>query len=94
MDTFIAVASFSPETDLPRMMTVRAEEIAKVAELRQAGRLGAVHPSPTRGRVFLEVRAESEDAAMGTIRELPMAQWWDIELFPTMTPTGEEQPPH
>ncbi|MFM7596990.1 MAG: hypothetical protein ACKO70_01245 [Actinomycetota bacterium] len=49
-----------------------------------------MHPSPTRGRVLLEVQAESEDVAMGTIRELPMAQWWDIELFPTITPTGEE----
>ena len=90
MDTYIAVASFSPDTDLPQMMAVRTEEIAKVAELREEGRLGAVHPSPTRGRVFLEVQADSEDAAMATVRELPMAQWWNIELFPTITPTGEE----
>lgn len=92
MGSFIAVASFSPDTDLPQMMAVGDAEISKVAELRGAGRLGAVHVSPTCGRVFLEVEADSDDVAMGTVQELPMAKWWSIELFPTMTPGTQPQP--
>lgn len=86
MATFIAVASFSPETDLPQMNTVIAEEIAQVRALTEEGRLGAVHVSPARGRVFLEVRAEDEESARETVATLPMAKWWQIEFFPTMTP--------
>lgn len=86
MSTFIAVASFSPQTDLPLMNAVIAEEVAQVQVLTAEGRLGAVHVSPERGRVFLEVRAEDEDAARATVESLPMAAWWEIDLFATMTP--------
>ena len=84
--TFIVVASFSPEDDLPKMSAVIAEEVAQVGALTAEGRLGAVHVSPSRGRVFLEVRAESESDARATVQTLPMAQWWDIDIFPTMAP--------
>ena len=86
MRTFIVVASFSPETDLPQMNTVIAEEVAQVQALTAAGRLRAVHVSVTRGRVFLEVLAVDESAARATVDTLPMARWWDIDIFPTMAP--------
>lgn len=86
MRTFIVVASFSPETDLPQMNTVIAEEVAQVQALTAAGRLRAVHVSVTRGRVFLEVLADDESAARATVDTLPMARWWDIDIFPTMAP--------
>lgn len=90
MATFIAVASFSPESDLPQMNTVLAEEVAQGRLLTAEGRLGAVHISPTRGRVFLEVHADDEAGARATVDTLPMARWWEIDLFPTMTPpTGD-----
>lgn len=86
MRTFVVVASFSPETDLPQMHTVIAEEVAQVQALTDAGRLRAVHVSVARGRVFLEVLADDESAARATVETLPMARWWDIDVFPTMTP--------
>lgn len=89
MSTFIAVASFSPETDLPLMSAVIAEEVTQVHRLTEEGRLKAVHVSPMRGRVFLEVIADSEDEARATVETLPMAQWWDIEVFPTMVPPDQ-----
>lgn len=89
MSTFIAVASFSPETDLPLMNAVIAEEVAQVHRLTEEERLKAVHVSPLRGRVFLEVVADSEDEARATVETLPMAQWWDIEVFPTMVPPDQ-----
>ena len=86
METFIAMASFSPETDLPEMREVIAEEIERVEELRAEGRLGAVHVSAARGRVFIEVNADEEASAKATIESLPMAKWWSIEIFPTQGP--------
>lgn len=90
MATFIVVADFSPETDLPQMNAVIAEEVAQVRQLTAEGRLGAVHVSPSRGRVFLEVLAEDEAAALSTVQSLPMAKWWELDLFPTMTPPIQE----
>jgi len=84
--TFIVVASFSPEADLPEMNAVIADEVAQVAALTAEGRLGAVHISPVRGRVFLEVRAANESEARAAVETLPMATWWDIEVYPTMGP--------
>ena len=89
MATFIAVASFSPETDLPLMNAVIVEEVAQVHRLTDEGRLRAVHVSPVRGRVFLEVIADSEDDARATVETLPMAQWWEIEFYPTMGPPDQ-----
>ena len=86
MALFIAVASFSPETDLPQMNAVIAEEVAQVRRLTEEGRVGAVHVSPARGRVFLEVMASDEADARATVETLPMAAWWDIDVFPTMAP--------
>lgn len=83
---FIAVGSFSPQDDLPRMSAVIAEEVAQVTALTAEGRLGAVHVSPAHGRVFIEVRAANESDARATVQTLPMAQWWDVEVYPTMGP--------
>lgn len=90
MSTFIAVGSFSPESDLPLMTGVIDEEVVHVRVLTAEGRLKAVHVSPTRGRVFLEVIAESESEARATVDSLPMAQWWDIEVYPTMAAPGQQ----
>ncbi len=86
MGTFMVIAGFSPDTDLPLMNAVVAEEVAQVQLLRADGRMGAVHVSPAKGRVFLEVLAESEDDARATVETLPMAKWWDIEIYPTVGP--------
>ncbi len=86
MGTFMVIAGFSPDTDLPLINAVVAEEVAQVQLLRADGRMGAVHVSPAKGRVFLEVLAESEDDARATVETLPMAKWWDIEIYPTVGP--------
>lgn len=87
MATYMVVASFSPETDLPQMNTVVAEEVAQVRRLTEEGRLATVHVSPSRGRVFIVVHADDERGARAVVETLPMARWWEIDVFPTMTPT-------
>lgn len=93
MATFMAVARFSPERDLPQITAVIPEEVAQVRKLTDEGRLGAVRVSPARGRVFLEVYAEDEIAARVTVETLPMSRWWDIEIFPIAEPTMTPQAP-
>ena len=86
MTTFMVIGQFNPETDLPQMNAVLDEEIAMVHTLKSAGRLGSVHISPARGRVFLEIIAEDASAAEATVHTLPMAKWWEIDVYPTVGP--------
>jgi muconolactone delta-isomerase len=86
MNTYMVTATFSPEDDLPLMNTVLEAEVAQVQALRAEGRLGAVHASPTRGAVFLEVFADDEDSARATVMTLPMSTWWAIDIYPTVSP--------
>ena len=72
------------------MTGVIDEEVAQVCVLTAEGRLKAVHISPMRGRVFLEVIAESEGEAKATVESLPMAQWWEIDIYPTMVPPDQQ----
>ena len=86
MGTFMVVASFSPENDLPRMNEVIAEEVAQVRRLTEESLLTSVHVSIPRGRVFLVVTADDEPGARAIVETLPMAKWWDLDVFPTMAP--------
>ena len=90
MATFIVIGAYDPQKDLPLMSSVLSEEVAQVQTLRDEGRLGAVHISPERGRVFLEVLAADAAEAQATTETLPMARWWSIDVYPTV---GASAPP-
>ena len=91
MTTHVVVCTFKPETDMSAVVAVVAEERAQVAALVAAGRMGTVHLSPERGTVFLEVFADDVDAARATAESLPMAAWWDLDVFPTAAPTSPSE---
>ena len=88
MTTHIVVSTFRPGTDMRDVFAVVDQERAQVAALVADGRLGSVHLSPERGTVFLEVVAADADAARATVETLPMAVWWDIDVFPVAAPAG------
>lgn len=87
MNSFMVVSTFMQGTDMSEVMTVVAEEQAKVAELKEAGTIGALYlATATRGTVFLEIFADDTDAARAIVASLPMAKWWDIDVFPINAP--------
>lgn len=83
----MVVSTFRPGTDMAEVMTLVAEEQAKVVELKAAGTIGALYLSTaTRGTVFLEIFADDANAARAAVVSLPMAKWWDIDVFPINAP--------
>ena len=87
MSSFMVVSTFKPGTEMAEVMSVVAEEQAKVAELKAAGTIGALYLSTaTRGTVFIEIFADDADAAGIAVASLPMAKWWDIDVFPINVP--------
>ena len=83
----MVVCTFKPGTEMSDVYSVVAEEQAKAAELHAAGKIGAIHLATiSRGTVFIETFAENLEEATGTIQSLPMAIWWDIDVFPLSAP--------
>lgn len=91
MTTHIVVCTFRPDTDMSEVFAVVTEERAQVAALVAEGRMGSVHLSPERGTVFLEVFADDAEAARATAASLPMAAWWDLDVFPIAAPTDPSE---
>jgi muconolactone delta-isomerase len=86
MNPYIVIARFIPGTNMQDVFAVVREEQAQVAALTAEGRLGAVHISMPRQTVFIEAFAEDEAEVESTIRSLPMAQWWTLDIYPTPPP--------
>ena len=87
MEKFMVVCTFKQGTEMKDVYSVVAEEQAKAAELQAAGKIGAIHLATiSRGTVFIETFAENLEEATSTIQSLPMAVWWDIDVFPLSVP--------
>jgi hypothetical protein len=88
MDKFMVLCTFKEGTVMSDVFAVVAEEQAKVAELEAAGRLGTISLSLARGTVFIEAYAEASNHAYETVCSLPMAKWWDIDVYPIAAPAA------
>ena len=86
METFMVICTFKPDTIMDEVFAVVAEEQAQVTVLERQGRVGAIDLSLARGTVFIKTFAESPDEAAATIETLPMAKWWDLDVFPIAAP--------
>jgi muconolactone delta-isomerase len=87
MEKFMVVCTFKQGTEMSDVYAVVAEEQAKAAELQAAGKIGAIHLATlSRGTVFIETFAATLEEATATIQSLPMAIWWDIDVFPLSAP--------
>ena len=87
MATFIVICTFKPGTDMAEVFAAAPAEMAAVKALEAEGRIGTVHLALARGTVFLEIFADDAAAAEATVTTLPMAKWWNLDVFPIAMPT-------
>ncbi len=78
----MVVSTFKPFTDMKEVLEVVEEEKAKVLDLQNQGRIGSIRLAVPQGKVFLDVFAGDVAGAEAAVRELPMAKWWTLEVFP------------
>jgi muconolactone delta-isomerase len=87
METYMVVCKFAPGTDMTEVMSIVAQEQAKVQELKDLGHIGALFlATRDRGTVFLEIFATDVEAARNTVMSLPMSKWWDLDIYPLNAP--------
>jgi muconolactone delta-isomerase len=82
MNQFMVVSTFKPNTDMSEVMKVVEDEKAAVKVLQADGRLGQIFLAVPQGKVFIEAFGDDAQAAEATVTELPMAAWWDLEVYP------------
>ena len=82
MKPHMVIATFRPNTSMEEVIKVVREEQLRVAELQAEGRIGAIYlATAERQTVFIEVFAADSAEARVTTQSLPMAQWWDLDVF-------------
>lgn len=92
MKPHMVIATFRPNTPMNEVMQVVGDEQLRVAELQDEGKIGAVYlATAERQTVFLEVFAADEPEARATAQSLPMARWWDLDVF-TLNPPAVVAP--
>ena len=89
MKPHMVIAKFKPGTSMQEVLEVVHEEQARVAELKAEGRIGALYlATAARQTVFLEIFASDPDDAEQIAKTLPMARWWDLDVYPLNPPAG------
>jgi len=89
MKPFMVVASFKTGTNMPEVFAVVAEEQVRMSELQAEGRINGLYlATATRQTVFMESFGEDIDDVVAMVKTLPMAKWWDLDVFPLNPPAG------
>jgi len=86
MNRYMVVATFRVGADMNEVFAVAADEVARVEALRADGRMGAVYLALARGKVFIEVNATDATDVEVIIESLPMAKWWELDIYPVTAP--------
>ena len=87
LNPFMVVATFKPGTHMPDVFAVVPEEQERVRQLQAEGRVNTVYlATAARQTVFLESFGNDIDDVLAMVNTLPMAKWWDIDVFPLNPP--------
>ena len=90
VQTFMVVATVRDNTDFAQFAALRADEQKQLEALRSDGRIGAHYIAPARRTTFIEVIAADETQVEETLATLPLAQFFDFDIFSTAPPDAAE----
>jgi muconolactone delta-isomerase len=89
MKSYMVMATFRSGTSMDEVLAVVHEEQVRLSELQAQGKVGALYlATAVRQTVFLEVFASNPDDVEKTVATLPMAKWWDLDVYPLNPPAG------
>jgi hypothetical protein len=88
MNSYMVVATFKDGVTQEEIRALVPAEQAQAKILEEQGLLGVIKVAMPRRTVFLEAFGEDNEGVLETIRTLPLAILWDIEVFQTTPPAG------
>jgi hypothetical protein len=84
----MVVATFKEGVTQEEIRALIPAEQTQAKLLEEQGLIGAIKVAMPKRTVFIEAFGQDDQSAIETIRSLPLATLWDIELFPTTPPAG------
>jgi muconolactone delta-isomerase len=90
VQTFVVVATVRDDTDFAQFAALRADEEKRLEVLRLEGKIGAHHIAPARLTAFIEVTAADERQVAETLATLPLAPFFDLDIYSTTPPEAAE----
>ncbi len=84
----MVVATFKDGVTPEEIRALIPAEQTQAKLLEEQGLIGAIKVAMPKRTVFIEAFGQDDQSAIETIRSLPLATLWDIELFPTTPPAG------
>ena len=88
--TFMVVATVRDNTDFAQFAALSADEQKQLEVMRSDGRVGAHYIAPARRTTFIEVIAADETQVEETLASLPLAQFFDFDIYSTAPPDAAE----
>ena len=89
MKPYMVVATFKAGTNMPDVLAEVPAEQARMGELQAEGRVNALYlATAARQTVFMEAFGHDIDDVVAMVNTLPMAKWWDIDVFHLNPPAG------
>ncbi len=86
----MVVGVIREDADMAQLAALRDDEHKQLDLLRQERKVGAHYVSPTRRATFVEIFAADEQEAAETLSTLPFAQFFTIDVYPTVLPDAAE----
>jgi hypothetical protein len=83
---FMVVCTFKEGTVMSDVFAVVAQEREAVAVMQSDGRVGEIKLATPQGKVFIQAFANDVETAHANITTLPMATWWNIEVYAIVPP--------
>ena len=90
VQTFMVVATVRDNTDFAQFAALRADEQKQLEVLRSDGRIGAHHIAAARRTTFIEVIAADETQVEETLATLPLAPFFDFDIYALAPPDAAE----
>src|SRR5215831_19361059 len=87
---FMVVATVRDNTDFAKFAALRADEQKQLEVLRSDGRIGAHYIAPARRTTFIEVIAADETQVEQTLATLPLAEFFDFDIYALAPPDAAE----
>ena len=84
----MVVATFKEGVTQEDIRALIPAEQVQAKLLEEQGLLGSIKVAMLKRTVFLEAFGQDDQGVLETIRSLPLAALWDIEVFPTTPPAG------
>ena len=90
MNEYLVIATFKDGVTPEEIRALIPAEQIRAKELNDQGLVGFIKVAMPKKKVFIEAFGENEENVLKSIKSLPLAALWELEVFETTPPAGSK----